>query len=345
VPPSLSIVIPSYNRPELLRACLEAVIRHAPAATEIVVVDDASPGGVAGRVASAFAAVRTVYLPRRLGFCGAANRGIQEAGAAVVEMLNDDTQVTAGWADAALPHFQDAMVAAVAPLVLCLPPTAPGAGAPAFATIDSAGDRYYLGGVAGKRGHRRPMDDFSLRSCRVFGASASSGFYRRDALLHVGAFPESFGAYFEDVDLAFRLNRAGYRVWFEPASHVLHHVSGSYGRTDRRLLAQQSCNEERVFWRNLPAAALTRALPAHLAVLCAKACRRWQEGNLLPFLAGRLRALIEVRALLRHRAGLRRLGGDDDWRSWGVEARYWGGAGAEEGAKGTSGSPPTRSPR
>jgi GT2 family glycosyltransferase len=323
VPPSLSVVIPSYNRPELLWACLETVTRHAPPATEVVVVDDGSPGGVAGRVASAFAAVRTVCLPRRLGFCGAANRGIQEAGAAVVEMLNDDTQVTAGWADAALPHFQDALVAAVAPLVLCLPPTSPRAGAPAFATIDSAGDRYYLGGVAGKRGHRRPVHDFPLQSCRVFGASASSAFFRRDALLHVGAFPESFGAYFEDVDLAFRLNRAGYRVWFEPGSRVLHHVSGSYGRTDRRLLARQSCNEERVFWRNLPAAALTRALPAHLAVLCAKAYRRWQEGNLLPFLAGRLRAMTEVRAFLRHRAGLRRLGGEEDWRSWGVETRYW----------------------
>ena len=69
MPPSLSIVIPSYNRPELLRACLEAVTRHAPPETEVVVVDDASPSGVAGRVASAFAAARTVRLARRLGFC------------------------------------------------------------------------------------------------------------------------------------------------------------------------------------------------------------------------------------------------------------------------------------
>src|SRR5207244_12481561 len=118
--------------------------------------------------------------------------------------------------------------------------------------VDSAGDSYYLGGVAGKRGHGQPLGREHLRPRRVFGASASSAFYRRDVLLRVGAFPEAFGAYFEDVDVAFRLNRAGYRVLFEPASRVYHRGSASYGKRRRRLLEQQSRNEERVFWRNVP---------------------------------------------------------------------------------------------
>src|SRR5439155_13214777 len=109
----------------------------------------------------------------------------------------------------------------------------------------------------------------------VFGAGASSAFYRRTALLRGGAFPESFGAYFEDVDLAFRLQRAGYRAVFEPAARVLHRVSASYGPPRRKLVEQQSCNEERVFWRNLPGRALVRALSRQLAVLAAKAWRRW----------------------------------------------------------------------
>src|SRR5207237_1037429 len=136
----------------------------------------------------------------------------------------------------------------------------------------------YLGGVAGKRGHGRPPDAALLEPRLVFGASASSAFYRRDALLRVGAFPEDFGAYFEDVDVAFRLQRAGYRAAYEPAARVLHRVSASYGKPRRRLLERQSCNEERVFWRNLPGRALARALPLHAAVLAAKAWRRWREG-------------------------------------------------------------------
>jgi GT2 family glycosyltransferase len=204
----------------------------------------------------------------------------------------------------------------VAPLVLYWPGGGPGA-----ARVDSAGDRYYLGGVAGKRGHGAVLGPTHLRPCRVFGASGSSAFYRRDVLRRVGALPASFGAYFEDVDLAFRLHRAGYDVVFEPAARVLHHVGASHGRPGGALLEQQSRNEERVFWRNVPARELPRTVPLHLAVLAAKAWRRWREGNLAPFLRGRLQVLAEAPALLRHRHALAALGPPASLRRWCVESR------------------------
>jgi GT2 family glycosyltransferase len=314
---SLSIVIPSHTRPDLLAACLQTVTRHAPAGTEILVVDDASPAGAATAVAHAVAGVRALRLPRRSGFCAAVNAGLHAARGAVVEVLNDDTEVTAGWAAAAMRWFADREIAAVAPLVLRWP----GTGEP---RIDSAGDRYYLGGVAGKRGHGEPWGPAYARPCRVFGASASSAFYRRDVLLRIGAFPESFGAYFEDVDVAFRLHRAGYQVVFDPAARILHHVSASHGPPRRRLLEQQSRNEERVFWRNVPAADWPGALPRHLAVLAAKAWRRWREGTLTPFVCGRLRVLGEIGALARHRRALGALGPTARAADWDVEERFWG---------------------
>ena len=97
----LSIVIPSHNRADLLRSCLSAVTRHAPAETEVIVVDDASPGGQVGQVAAGFSCVRVMRLPRRRGFCVAANGGIQGSSGDIVELLNDDTEVQAGWAEAA----------------------------------------------------------------------------------------------------------------------------------------------------------------------------------------------------------------------------------------------------
>jgi GT2 family glycosyltransferase len=314
---SLSVVIPTHNRPDLLRACLASVRRYAPSGAEILVVDDASPAGVARRVAAEFASVGVLSSPRR-GFCAAANAGTRAARAPVVQILNDDTEVQAGWAETALRWFCHPTVGAVAPLVLRWPGDEPGG-----ARIDSAGDRYYLGGVAGKRGHGEIFGGAYLRPCRVFGASASSAFYRRDVLLRVGGFPEEFGAYFEDVDLAFRLHRAGRTVVFEPGARVLHRGSASYGRPGRLLLEQQSRNEERVFWRNIPTAALPRALPRHLAVLLGKALRRWQEGNLTPFVCGRLRLLGELPALVRHRRWLARLGAAGDLRDWEVASRYW----------------------
>ncbi|HTU23303.1 MAG TPA: glycosyltransferase [Gemmataceae bacterium] len=320
--PSLTIVIPSFNRADLLRRCLASVRRHAPADTEILVIDDASPNHAVTRTAHAFAGVSVLRLKRRQGFCAAVNAGIRAARHPIVELLNDDTEVTAGWADAALAHFADSRIAAVAPLVLREAAGERGASAPCC--IDSAGDRYFLGGIAGKRGHGRQLDTAYLQGGEVFGASASSAFYRRDVLLDVGAFPVEFGAYFEDVDVAFRLHWAGHRIVYEPASRVWHRVSASHGRPMRRLLEQQSCNEERVFWRNLPARDLLRALPWHAAVLAAKAHRRWQHGELLPFLFGRLRVFGEIVDIVRHRRQMRRSNDCARAAVWGVESRFWG---------------------
>src|SRR5207302_51027 len=89
-------------------------------------------------------------LRRRGGFCAAANAGVRAARHPVVELLNDDAEVTAGWAEAALARFADPAVAAVAPLVLRGPP---GSGAP---HVDSAGDRYFVAGVAPGVGVLRP---------------------------------------------------------------------------------------------------------------------------------------------------------------------------------------------
>jgi len=302
-----------------LRLCLASVHRHAPAGTEIIVVDDASPDHAVSRTAGDFAGVRVLRLPRRRGFCAAVNAGIRATRHPIVELLNDDTEVSAGWAEAALDHFLHPQIAAVAPLVLRGPPNE------GARRIDSAGDRYFAGGVAGKRGHGQPLTAIYLQGGDVFGASASSAFYRRDALLEVGMFPEEFGAYFEDVDLAFRLHWTGYRIIYEPASRVWHRVSASHGRLSRRLLEQQSRNEERVFWRNLPNRDLLRAVPWHMAVLIAKACRRWQEGEWLPFVLGRLRALGEMPSMLRHRRELSELAAPSpSAATWGVEPRFWG---------------------
>src|ERR1043166_8455532 len=109
----LSIVIPTHRRSDLLQTCLRTVALYAPAASDVVVVDDASPGAAASAVARAFANVRVVRLERQSGFAVAANTGIRASRGDVVEMLNDDTEVQSGWADAALRWFDDPGIGAV----------------------------------------------------------------------------------------------------------------------------------------------------------------------------------------------------------------------------------------
>jgi GT2 family glycosyltransferase len=288
---TVSIVIPSHNRPDLLRLCLQSVRHYAPADTQLIVVDDGSADAVVSGAAAEFG-VTVLRNDRPLGFAAAANRGIAAATGSVIELLNDDTEVEPGWADAALAHFSDPTIAAVAPLVLQGPPTA---GTP---IIDSAGDEYDLGGFARKRGHGESLTGRFREPCEVFGASASSAFYRADVLRAVGGFPADFGAYFEDVDLAWRIRTAGYRCMYEPNSVVWHRVGSSYRRR-RSLVEGQSLNEERVYWRNVPG--VWRTLPRHAAVLAAKAVRRVREGTIVPWTVGRLRAFVEVPGMLRNR--------------------------------------------
>lgn len=289
----LSIVIPSHNRPDLLRVCLRSVRRYAPPGTEIIVVDDGSPGDIVSHTAGEFPGVTVLRHDRARGFAAAANRGIAAATGTVIELLNDDTEVESGWAEAALARFADPSICAVAPLVLQGPPHT---GVP---IIDSAGDDYDRGGFARKRGHGRPLTEDLSRPCDVFGASASSAFYRADVLRAAGGFPEDFGAYFEDVDLSWRLRHAGFRCVYEPRSVVWHRVGSSY-RKRRALVESQSRNEERVYWRNVPG--VWRMLPRHAAVLAAKALRRLREGTLVPWALGRLRAFTEVPRTVRDRA-------------------------------------------
>ena len=289
--PVLSVVIPSFRRADLLSLCLASLKLYAPDNTEILVVDDGSTDAAISATALRFPGVRVIRLSRQSGFCIAANVGIDSANAPIIELLNDDTEVTAGWTEAALACFRDPAVVAVAPLVLQLDDVGLAVGLAPL--IDSAGDEYDSGGFAHKRWHDRRLDDTEeFASQKVWGASASAAFYRRNAVRSAGGFPDDFGAYFEDVDLAHRLNRRGGVTLFQPASVVWHRVSASYGRKpSREMLVQQSRNEERVFWRNVSGNGnLIRSLPRHGIVLLAKAYRRLREGTLAPWLQGRCQA-------------------------------------------------------
>ncbi len=314
---TLSVIIPSHSRPDLLARCLASLRRNAPLSTEIIVVDDASENMCISEVAAKFKGVKVIRTPKRLGFCKAANLGVQSAIHEVVELLNDDTEVCAGWAEMALDAFEDPKVAAVAPLVLRWPGQIEG-----HAIIDSAGDAYFASGVATKRGNGQIIEEKWMVPGPVFGASGSSAFYRREVFLKVGAYPESFGAYFEDVDLSFRLHWAGYDVVFQPCSKVLHRVSSSYGNPglNRKLLESQSLNEERVYWRNIPYQLLWRTLPLHLLALLAKAWRRGTEGTLLPFLMGKLSFMREIPAILAHRKKLQNDNPGADHQRWCLES-------------------------
>ena len=290
--PSLSIVIPTYNQRDLLDRCLASLIRFAPADAEILVVDDGSNDGTASHVEECWPSVRVIRLPRNSGFCTAANAGWRAAGGEIVELLNNDAEVTEGWVEEPLRCFRDPSVGAVAPLVKRLP----------FRNrIDSAGDEYLGYGHARKRLEGRSCSEQVLSSCEVFSASASSAFYRREAMEKVGGFPDRFGAYFDDVDLGFRLRLAGYHCLFAPTSIVYHWVSQSHSHASRQLLHQVAANSERLFWINLPARQLALMAAPYFAYLLLLMVYKGLKGEFAPWFCGKCSLLTEIPWILRLR--------------------------------------------
>ncbi|MEJ2384283.1 MAG: glycosyltransferase family 2 protein [Xanthomonadales bacterium] len=96
-----SVIVPVFNAAADVAACLAAVAATAPAGSEVLVIDDASPDpgvrGLLGRwAARALPGWRFLRNLDNRGFVGTANRGLRATVGDVV-LLNSDTLVTPGW--------------------------------------------------------------------------------------------------------------------------------------------------------------------------------------------------------------------------------------------------------
>ena len=297
--PTLSVVIPTHNGRHLLASCLGSLRDHRPDGVdlEVIVADDASTDDTADWIATEHPEARVVPLPTNVGFCAAANAGIAAARGEFIQLLNNDAEVLPGWLEAGLAPFDDPLVGSVAPLVAIRSrPT----------RVDSAGDAYAFFGWPSKRGHGESIGHWARRPVEeVFGASASSAFYRADALRSVGAFDPSYGSYYEDVDLAFRLRWAGYRCVYAPSCRILHDVSATYHHGSSSLHRRMSRNAEALFWSNLPAVWLVLAILPRFAFLAAQLVWKLSRGQARAFLAGKAAAFRSI-PMYRHQRSRRR---------------------------------------
>jgi GT2 family glycosyltransferase len=265
----------------------------------VIVVDDASQDGTAQWLRSTYRNARLVQLSKNRGFCRAINAGIEASRAPIIQTLNNDTIVGKDWASVAIRLFADPAVGSVAPQVRML-------GDPEL--LDSAGDLYYLFGRAVNRGHGLPWRSEMIKEREVFGACGAAGFFRREALLRVGLFPPHFHAYYDDVDLAFRLRWAGYRCLYTPFSKVYHRLHGTYDHRQPDVAYLMARNEERVFWANLPGRLLWRAMMPHMGHVLAVAVGKTLLGkNAGAYLRGKLAVLREAREIRRQRQRRRQL--------------------------------------
>lgn len=247
--PRLSIVVPFLGNLKLLEDTLVSVLENRPEACQVVVVlnegyDD--PYGLHGEVS--FVASRP-----DAGLLGGICRGVRACEAPVVHVLACGMSVAPGWADVALPHFDDPTVGAVAPLVL-----------------DGARpDRLVSAGLAYEREGRvrclaagRPVASAKLRQPPC-GPDARAAFYRRSALAALAECREGGGLGLSGIDLALALRHQGYRCPTEPGCRVVAHAAIS----TPPAAFQVGVEEARVFWRWASREGWSGSVAGHAALL------------------------------------------------------------------------------
>jgi hypothetical protein len=226
----LDVCIVTWRTRDLLRACLRSVVGQ-PEIAQIIVVDNASGDGTAEMVRDEFPQVRLIANERNLGYAAGNNQAIGAGTAAFVLLLNPDTEVQAGALGALLDVFGGDERAGAAAAQLLLPNgeiqrSCRSFPEPAAVLYDAVGlARLFPRSEAFGRYRMTYWDHNNPREVDQPMASALA--FRRAALDEVGLFDEDLPLYFNDVDLCYRLKRAGWKILFEPKAKVLHHVGAS----------------------------------------------------------------------------------------------------------------------
>ena len=95
--PQISVIIPTWNRKDLLRACLEALARQTLRDFEAIVVDNGSGDGTAEMILKEFPETVLIRNAENRGFCAAINQGIRQARGRYIALLNNDAEAEPQW--------------------------------------------------------------------------------------------------------------------------------------------------------------------------------------------------------------------------------------------------------
>lgn len=232
----LSVIIVNYNVKYFLEQALNAVRKAVKGIeAEVIIVDNNSVDGSQEMINSRFPEFRLIDNKENLGFSKANNQGIREAKGEYVLLLNPDTVVEEDTFSKCI-EFMDTHTGAGALGVKMvdgtgdfLPESKRGLPTPMVAFYKVFGlSRFFPQSKTFNRYHLGYLDPDEIHPVDVL--SGAFMFMRKSVLDKVGLLDEDYFMYGEDIDLSYRIQKAGWTNYYFPKTRIIHYKGESTKR-------------------------------------------------------------------------------------------------------------------
>lgn len=255
----VTILILTYNSAAHLPRCLDCLKSQTYHSFEIILIDNASQDeslAIARKYQEQQLNLQIVEQKQNTGFAAANNLGAKIAKGKWLVLLNADAFPQPDWLEKLLQAseehpefaaFSSRQLSADNPEIL-----------------DGAGDTYHSSGIATRQHVGFPAQEYGLNTQEVFSVCAAAALYRKDVFIEAGGFDEDYFAYYEDVDLGFRLRLLGHRSLYVANAIVFHVGSASFGKKSEFTTYHIQRNFVWTYVKNMPSFLFWKYLPAHL---------------------------------------------------------------------------------
>lgn len=250
----LSIIIVNWKSANYLRTCLMSINREIRGISyEVIVVDNGSYDGAAEMVKRTFPSVRYIQSARNLGFSKANNLGYRYASGEVLLFLNPDTELLDPGVQRMLSYLNsNRSVGAVGCRVLNSDLTLQLSAFQAFPTIwnqicaigalQKTFPKSRLWGA-------RSVIEYDGKPAQLQVLSGSCMMVKRSVFEQVGLFCEDYFMYAEDVDLCYRIHKAGYGIHYVGEGSIIHHGGSSSKHQECHFSSLMQCEAMALFFR------------------------------------------------------------------------------------------------
>ena len=247
---SLAIIVLNWNGADDTLNCVES-LQQQTLRPEIIIVDNNSSDDSVERFEDHIKSQKKdapilIKNSQNFGFAGGINTGLiyaKEHNFEYIGVLNPDAIADKKWCRALVDELSTHLDCGIATGIMQRRDGK---------TLDTTGDFYTTWGLPGPRNRDEPVKNAPSKPGEVFGATGGGAIYRAAMFDDIDMFDEDFFMYYEDVDLSFRAQLAGWKVRFTPEAIAYHKVGASSKKVPGLAVYNTFKNLPLVFIKNVP---------------------------------------------------------------------------------------------